>query len=249
MVQAAVVGDLTACSDGGAPIPASAAETPQACFSFLSLDELFPNSGFSEAFALASFRDALRSCIRADVFTANLEYRRLSDAAQAALLYSPASSVQGSWRIDTPLTDAFVERTLGLSSSRGSSILSTIGALCGEHASGHFIDIVGVTDRPVTHSWHQDTGREGCTILWGFPKEDHYHGCGVYSHILKLRHKHFAPPHHATNEPILFQGSVPDDCIVRPGFAPGRELLVFHDVDVLHSAPDVTYRSSVMRFM
>jgi hypothetical protein len=42
---------------------------------------------------------------------------------------------------------------------------------------------------------------------------------------------------------------VDEQYIVRPKFAEGREIIVYRDVDVLHSSPDVAYRASVMRFM
>jgi hypothetical protein len=47
----------------------------------------------------------------------------------------------------------------------------------------------------------------------------------------------------------LFDGTVEETHIVRPKYAPGRELLLYRDIDVLHSAPDIPYRTSVMRFM
>lgn len=50
-------------------------------------------------------------------------------------------------------------------------------------------------------------------------------------------------------EPVLFAGSVPEEFIVRPIYEPGKEIIRYRDVDVLHSAPDVTYRTSIMRFM
>jgi hypothetical protein len=73
---------------------------------------------------------------------------------------------------------------------------------------------------------------------------------GCFTHVLPLTHEHHAPHGHTQNEPVLFHGiTVPDESIVRPCFGPGKELLVYRDIDVLHSAPDVTYRTSVMRFM
>ena len=49
----------------------------------------------------------------------------------------------------------------------------------------NWIDIVGITDRKISHSWHQDTGRspggDTMTVLLGFPKEDNYDGVGVFS--------------------------------------------------------------------
>jgi len=159
----------------------------------------------------------------------------------------------------------------------GDEFMNAIGSLCGAHPSGHWIDIVGITDRMISHSWHQDTGRLHAglgldreneftikekgwggddnekytyTVMMGFPKEDNYQGTGVFSHVLQLNRTHYAPPKgHGYNEPVLFEGTVEETYIVRPSFGLGRELIRYRDVDVLHSAPDVAYRESVMRFM
>jgi len=86
--------------------------------------------------------------------------------------------------------------------------------------------------------------------MLGFPCQDQDDNCaGVFSHVVKLAEEHIAPEGHNVNEPLLFQGTVDQKYIVRPVFGLGKEILRYRDVDVLHSAPDVQYRSSVMRFM
>jgi hypothetical protein len=249
------------------------APTPETRFRFVSLNELFPHSsamlGFSETFSTDKhFREQLRNSLRRDLFDANPTHHRLSEKARAILL-QPDSSLQSSWSISssesiptpTPRTTALLQKTFGstphpteYSIPTGVDLLNAIGSLCGRGASTHWMDIVGINDRAISHSWHQDTGRSGdgesWTVLWGFPKEDCYVGTGVFTHVLPLTHEHHAPHGHTQNEPVLFHGiSVPDESIVRPCFGPGKELLVYRDIDVLHSAPDVTYRTSVMRFM
>jgi len=87
------------------------------------------------------------------------------------------------------------------------------------------------------------------TVMLGFPIEDQYTGTGVFSHALKLTDEHLAPVGHNENEPVLFEGTIDERYIVRPSFSFGREILRYRDVDTLHSAPDVVYRKSVMRFM
>mmetsp|Transcript_4850 Transcript_4850/g.5613 ORF Transcript_4850/g.5613 Transcript_4850/m.5613 type:complete len:116 (-) Transcript_4850:345-692(-) len=87
------------------------------------------------------------------------------------------------------------------------------------------------------------------TVMLGFPCEDEYDCVGVFSHVVKLAEEHSAPEGHNVNEPLLFEGIVNEDFIVRPAFGLGKEILRYRDVDVLHSAPDAQYRSSVMRFM
>jgi hypothetical protein len=147
---------------------------------------------------------------------------------------------------------------LGSNAPTGDEFMDTIGSLCGPAPTTHWMDIVGVVNRRVQHSWHQDTGRsEGNnakTVLLGFPPTDNYDGVGVFSHIIRLQHEQWAVADHPLYQPVLYNDvaaldDVGDEYIMRPRFAPGRELILYRDVDVLHSSPDVAYRTSVMRFM
>jgi hypothetical protein len=141
---------------------------------------------------------------------------------------------------------------LGINAPTGDELMHAIGRLCGSTPSNHWIDIVGVLDRKINHSWHQDSGRSpgnSKTVLWGFPVQDNYQGTGVFSHVLPLVRECIAPEDHPRMEPVLFQGSVSEEYIVKPSYGKGRELLCYRDIDVLHSSPDVTFRTSVMRFM
>ena len=147
----------------------------------------------------------------------------------------------------------------------GDDLFRAIGAICGDGASTHWIDIYGVQDRAINHSWHLDAGRspKNCrTVLWGFPPEDHYRGTGVFSHIVSLEDPFGSTLDIVVDdddddssgerprmEPVLFEGSPGEDFVSRPLYESGKELLIYRDIDVLHSAPDVAYRSSVMRFM
>ena len=85
--------------------------------------------------------------------------------------------------------------------------------------------------------------------MLGFPQEDEYVGTGIFSHAIKLSSESLEPHGHNTNEPVLFEGTVDEQYIIRPIFSPGKEILRYRDIDTLHSAPDVVYRKSVMRFM
>ena len=62
---------------------------------------------------------------------------------------------------------------------------------------------------------------------------------------VKLKHEQWGQ---SPNKPIFYRGTVPNEYIVRPRYAAGREIIVFRDVDVLHSTPDIQYRTSIMRF-
>ena len=150
-----------------------------------------------------------------------------------------------------------LQRYLGANAPTGDEFMDTIGSLCGSTPSTHWIDIVGVLNRRVPHSWHQDTGRspgggDTRTVLLGFPACDDYDGVGVFSHVVKLKREQWAAEDHPPNEPVLYgalDGVVEESQIARPRFAEGREIVTYRDVDVLHSSPDVAYRASVMRFM
>jgi hypothetical protein len=238
-------------------------------FEHMSLDGLFDaNLGFSKLFnGNAEFRTNLRSAIRQDVFETTPFYASLSEKAASVLLL-PDSSLEGSWRIPENndndeirmkhttlvLREAFLDavESNNVSIPTGDDLFRAIGRLCGKQASAHFIDISGVQDRAINHSWHLDAGSSpgGCrTVLWGFPPESDYSGCGVFSHVVPLSKEVLAPPDHNRMEPLLFDGLIPEKYIVRPVYERGKELLIYRDVDVLHSAPDVTYRASIMRFM
>jgi hypothetical protein len=239
------------------------------CFEFKSLDDI--HEGLSAIFnSDSSFRDAMRLAMRRDIFDTTPAYANLSDKA-ASIMLLPDSSLQGSWRTPQPTSPppsdnnndgainsrmtrltAILREALGDDAPTGDELLHKIGALCGTKPSTHYIDIVGVQNRKLSHSWHLDTGlspENSKTVLWGFPAEDNYTGCGIFSHLAPIQSECHAPNGHPRMEPILFDGTIDEAHIVRPAYAPGKELLVYRDIDVLHSSPDVAFRTSVMRFM
>ncbi len=252
-------------------------------FERFSLDDLFPNLDFSRHFFTnGDFRQAIRVAMREDIFYTTPAYMDLSPKV-AAMMLDDDSSLQGTWNCipktipegmaaeDLPkrmtrLTNVLKD-TLGDNAPTGDEFMMKIGGLCGVNPSLHWIDIIGVKDRVVSHSWHQDTGisydlddrgedasddrrsTSRYTVTLGFPLEDEYVGTGVFSHAIKLEREHLAPQGHNTNEPVLFEGVVDDEYIVRPEFGYQKEILRSRDTDVLHSAPDVVFRRSLMRFM
>jgi len=243
-------------------------------FEYLSLDQLFPGIDFGKRFsANGDFRQAIRVAMRGDIFFTTPAYADVSSKI-AAMMLDDDSSLQGTWNCipknlpeglkeSAPLRMTRLTRVLqtnlGPDAPTGDDFMIAIGGLCGKNPSTHWIDIIGVKDRAVSHSWHQDTGisyvgeskltSSKYTVMLGFPVENKYCGCGVFSHAIKLKHEHLAPEGHNENEPVLFEGSVDDEFIIRPKFSLGQEVLRYRDVDVLHSAPDAVYRKSVMRFM
>lgn len=244
-------------------------------FEQISLDDIFPNLNFSNYFFRnEEFREEIRQAMRNDIFYTTPAYSNLSPKVAAYMLDND-SSLQGSWncvpssqkeqgrqgndrmnRLTTVLSNH-----LGPNAPTGDDFMMKIGELCGTNPSTHWIDIIGVKNRKVSHSWHQDSGRsyDGTgdnkeagsryTVMLGFPEEDEYVGTGVFSHAVKLNCECLAPNGHNVNEPVLFEGVIGDEYIVRPSFSVGKEILRYRDIDLLHSAPDVVYRKSVMRFM
>lgn len=248
-------------------------EIAHAHFEYLSLDSLFPGIDFGKHFFTnGDFRQDIRVAMRKDIFFTTPAYADISPKV-AAMMLDDDSSLQGTWNCIpknlpkeepapplrmTRLTKVLQE-TLGSDAPTGDDFMMALGGLCGENSSAHWIDIIGVKDREVSHSWHQDTGisylgqddlvSSRYTVMLGFPIENEYSGCGVFSHAIKLKHEHLAPYGHNENEPVLFEGTAADEFIIRPEFTLGQEILRYRDVDVLHSAPDAVYRQSVMRFM
>ena len=231
----------------------------------LSFDDLFPQKkGFSELFSSnQDFRDSIRNAMRLDIFDATPTYAGMSEKARRMLLL-PDSSLQGSWRCQGRAEQSdgelrmkkltvVLKEYLGEEAPTGDEFMDTIGGLCGSKPQTHWIDIVGITDRKISHSWHQDTGRspnqDTKTVLVGFPIENDYVGGGVFSHLVKLEKEQWAKEDHPPVEPVLYTNAIEEKYIYRPQFAKGQEIIVYRDVDVLHSAPDVPYRSSVIRFI
>ena len=230
----------------------------------LSFDDVFPKTeGFSELFSSnKDFRDGIRNAMRQDIFDATPAYAGMSEKARRMLLL-PDSSLQGSWKCEgRPESDGelrmkkltgVLKMHLGEEAPTGDEFMDTVGSLCGSKPQTHWIDIVGITDRKINHSWHQDTGRspneDTKTVLVGFPIENDYVGGGVFSHLVKLEKEQWAKEDHPVVEPVLYSHAIDEKYIYRPQFVKGQEIIVYRDVDVLHSAPDVAYRSSVMRFM
>ena len=243
----------------------------------MSLDELFPGLSFSDMFASSTeFRTALRAAMREDIFDTTPAYAKMSEKARRMLLL-PDSSLQGSWKCKdgrwerkgsaNPEQDSgtgsahrmkkltqILSKYLGAGAPTGDDFCDVIGSLCGSNPSTHWIDIVGVQDRRIPHSWHQDTGRspngDTKTVLLGFPPEDDHDSVGVFSHCVKLERERFALDDHPVSEPIVYPNlEIEEKYIIRPNFSKGKELICYRDVDVLHSSPDVAWRASVMRFM
>jgi hypothetical protein len=214
---------------------------------FYSFDELFPHSGLGEKFDRSSkLRADIRAAAREDFFVSDAT---LSEEANNALK-DPRSTLMSNWRKPNEyahLTEVFSRHEIALT---GPVFIRALTDLCGSspHVFGSWIDIIGVRGRAVAHSWHQDSGLEQRTVMVGFPPSDHYDGTGVFSHAFKLSHRLPTPAN--AKEPRLWSGpAVEEPYIVRPAYGRGREVMVYDDRDIFHSAPDFANRESIWRFM
>lgn len=164
-------------------------------------------------------------------------------------------------------TSAVLWQYLGSKAPTGDEFMETIGSLTNStDAPFHWTEVSGVAATQnkkmgdkTEHAWHQDYGqlekqqqqddsssvyRNNHHVFFGFPYENHYNGTGVFPHMIKLKHEQWG----VSNKPVFYKGTVPEPYIVRPRYVSGREIIVFRDVDVLHSTPDIQYRTSIMRF-
>jgi hypothetical protein len=157
-----------------------------------------------------------------------------------------------SWRkiISFPTLSEVFEK-YSVSHVTAPEFISKLVALCGtgENIFGSWIDIVGVGGKRIPHSWHQDSGLDQITVMVGFPPEDRYVGAGVFSHVAPLRHR-LPEPEAGRCQPRLWEGpDIGEDSILRPSYRRGKEVMVYNDRDCFHSAPDITFRESIWRFM
>jgi hypothetical protein len=235
----------------------------------LSLDKLFPGLQFSKHFAeSADFRNALRMAIREDVFDTTELYHSLSEKAKRVLLL-PDASLQGSWKChnghwrrklsleeaceaSSPLRmiqlTAVLQKYLGSNAPSGDLFMDTMGALCGSSREASWTDVVGVSNRRVPHSWQLDACPSK-SVLLGFPPLDNYSGLGVFPHFVKLADPFQRTASEADLSVALDSNlQIDENFIVRPLFAPHQEILIYSNRDVLCSEPDISYRTSCMRF-
>lgn len=221
---------------------------------FVGLEDLFPGTGLANLFnTSADFRKGLRAAMRDDLFVSN---ERFSDEVNAKLK-DMGSSLMVSW---SSVTDADscpkISQVLDAHDIQveGELFMQTISQLChsGTVTTESLIDIVTI-GRTVTHSWHQDSGQDQVTVMFGFPPVDDYSGPGVFSHCVKLSHALVQPGNEG--EVIEWEryqpypGDIPEENIIRPIYRKGSEIMVYNDAAHLHSAPDSIHRESVWRFM
>ena len=226
-------------------------------FKQYSLESLF-GYDFSECFHNDDeFRNNIRNSARLDF---SIQDNTLSDEKNARI-NDPRASIMSSWKNNNNnykyLSKCFKDK--GFERINGKDFIGNLTQFCEnnnynnidddnhDNAFGSFMDIIGIKDRCLPHAWHQDSGLNSYTVMLGFPTSSNYQGLGVFSHIVKLKER--LPPPQQSAPRILDTDYFPEEVILKPIFKKGCEILVYRDSDVFHSAPDVTYRESVWRFM
>ena len=243
----------------------------------VALDELFPGAGLGEAWDTnAALWTALRRALRADLFEppqtwSEVQVRAATELSSACMVSWGAVAADEA-RACAAFGEALAAHGIGLA---GREFLLGLASLCGEHdfcavdparaherprtssgALGHgsLIDIVPLA-RQVQHSWHQDVGVPGLTVLLGFPPRDRYVGGGVFSSHVKLSHP-LRPTHGEAHGAVVeyerFEPPPPqiaDEYVLRPLYGRGREIWVSDDSCHLHSTPDRQCREGLWRFM
>jgi len=229
---------------------------------YISLASVFPEAaGIADVFDEdAEFRRQLRWAAREDLFDPIARFSAKVNAKIKAMDGTLLCTLRPPDRCEEPrpcpeLTSLF--RKYGWSDLTGAEFLERLFRICGEvtyvvqhhtKPSGSFSDIVtrGCGD----HMWHQDSGWNKLTVLLGFPPEDRYQGEGVFTNIALLSHPLPVPEKPV---PLVFGEthcigeSMPKECIWRPLYAKGSEILVYNDSTTVHSAPDVISRESMWR--
>eukprot|EP00929_Paragymnodinium_shiwhaense_P091755 TRINITY_DN51658_c0_g2_i1.p1 TRINITY_DN51658_c0_g2~~TRINITY_DN51658_c0_g2_i1.p1 ORF type:complete len:386 (+),score=87.61 TRINITY_DN51658_c0_g2_i1:83-1240(+) len=215
-------------------------------FQYHSLATLFPEEpALAEIFNTnAKFRTELRQAARRDM----LETQEQQDAAADALDKSVQAwlgSFVGEGRFQLAemanMTEVFERYGLKLS---GRLFASRLMGLCNGVATGSWTDIVGYPQR--VQFWHQDEGKSTYVVMLGFPPEDNFVGEGVFSQVARISHKLCL---NGFGIPVEVDFDVPEQCIFRPVYAPGQEVVVYNDAVLLHKAPDAAHRESIWRIM
>eukprot|EP00238_Polyblepharides_amylifera_P004386 CAMPEP_0196576044 /NCGR_PEP_ID=MMETSP1081-20130531/5402_1 /TAXON_ID=36882 /ORGANISM="Pyramimonas amylifera, Strain CCMP720" /LENGTH=448 /DNA_ID=CAMNT_0041894539 /DNA_START=80 /DNA_END=1426 /DNA_ORIENTATION=+ len=221
--------------------------------SFYSLEELFPGTGLANKFDTnAQFRADLHQAARDDLFVPSPKFSaEVNDRIKSA-----GSTLCVAWTLAEKqacgnITKLFSENGILLD---GNEFVLKLGELIqrGGVTTGSLTDIVDI-NKHVNHSWHQDSGLDQVTLMMGYPSENEYTGPGVFSHVVKLSHS--LKQIGREGEVIEYEKfksaplSIPEKYILRPVYSKGKEVMVYNDSSILHSAPDFANRKAVWRFM
>ncbi len=250
----------------------------QTTLTFLGFDDLFPGTSFGEVFDnSADFRHDLRMAARKDFSITNVgqadttKKKKMRDSGKDSMMRFWLNAEKELQISSFPtMTEVFKKYLPAPASITGEQFVSALTELCGEACFGSWMDIVGIREKPLTHAWHQDSGLDHLTVMVGFPMSNNYEGLGVFSHAVPLSMRLKAPSKKATGPRTWPVDELIDDPtrrgqpqssreikalqfdeshVIRPVYRKGKEILIYNDADIFHSAPDYARRESLWRFM
>jgi len=222
---------------------AEASRAAPPAFAYHSLADLFPETpGLAGEFNRnADFRSSLRAAARDDLSKAHEQAAGgAADSSLQAFVGRFVEKDRLSLHPMPRLTGVLQEHGLDLS---GHAFIARLLELCNGICCGSWADIVGP---PRSHRWHQDEGRNTYTVMLGFPASGSFVGEDVFSHVARISHR-LSPP--GFGIPLEVDYAVPEECVFRPVYAPGQEVVVYNDSTLLHRAPEAPNRQALWRLM
>jgi hypothetical protein len=131
------------------------------------LDDIFQRLDLLGCFCLDGlFWTTMRDAMRENIFVLSRGYMNMSEKARTMFLL-PDSLLHGSWHRGRGRNNgARMRRLMGVmwghlggGAPTGVKFMEGFGGLCGSGLTSHWIDIVRIVCRRISHSWHQDTAR------------------------------------------------------------------------------------------
>ena len=150
---------------------------------------------------------------------------------------------------DLPLTGAEFITTL-------TSLTTSTFCLPSQPIRGSWLDISTNYSKPRNYGWHRDSQLPGqVTLMLGFPPSTGYSGPDVFSHFADVDPANLktSVEGEGVDSPLVVDmvenDKIREEDVIKPIYGEGREILVYRDDKLLHSAPDKTNRDGVWRFM
>ena len=89
--------------------------------------------------------------------------------------------------------------------------------------------------------------------MLGFPASDNYSGEGVFSHVCLRPTDCNDGDNDGSFNPVIASPTLNEQLtsgeVIKPIYEEGKEILLYSDATTYHTAPDVTNRAGVFRFM
>lgn len=240
-------------------------------YKFYGLDDVFPDCVTPAGKSLGElwdedegFRAAVRIAGRKDMFSPPENSSQKKLQVLKMLQLDMTSTASGRWdkkdnfrflddaflRYELPLTgEGFVRTVASLSPASSTSDSSSCGCGC---LCGSFLDISTAYTKPQNYAWHHDSHNdEQVTVMLGFPRCNGFQGINLFSHFTTDIPASLKALREGSNSssPLIFEDEIEGEMILKPIYERSKEIFCYFDGGVLHSAPDVTDRCGVWRFM